>query len=272
MTGSTHGGDSGHDDRQAARLLDLAAKHATGALHLRGGRGGIVYLRDGEVAHAESALTPGVAALLLRPTYSEEGWAEALPARRQAGESDDDATAAAELLRTGAVSPAHLEVLRRGAMADAALAVLTVFAAAESTRSRPRFRPGERHWCPVERTVPVADVLTEVRRRTAVLAGLAPGVAPDLPVDRSVRLWFDPVRLTAGQWDVVRLAGAARTPRDVAWLLGHGVFATTVAVHQLARLGVVSVGGGPPGAAPHRVPLSFLRATNAIVGGRSLST
>ena len=265
MTGFTRGTDSGHDDRQAARLLELAAKHSTGALHLKGGRGGIVYLRDGEVAHVESALTPGVAALLLRPTHSEDGWAEALPSLRQAGESDDAATAAAELLRTGAVPPAHLEVLRRGAMADAALAVLTALAAPESLRSRPRFRPGERHWCPVERTLPVGSLLTEVRRRAAVLARLAPGAAPDLPVHRSVRLWFDPVRLTAGQWDVVRLAGGSRTPRDIAWLLGHGVFATTVAVHQLARLGVVSVGDGPPGAEPHRVPLSFLWATNAIL-------
>jgi len=270
MTGFTEGTDPGHDDRQATRLLDLAAKHATGALHLKGGRGGIVYLRDGDVAHVESVLTPGVAALLLRPGYTEEGWAEVLPSLRQGGESDDAATAAAELLRSGQVSPAHLEVLRRGAMADAALAVLTALATSESMRSRPRFRPGERHWCPAGRTVPVTDVLTEVRRRTAMLARLAPGAGPDLPVDRAVRLWFDPVRLTAGQWDVVRLAGGSRTPRDIAWLLGHGVFATTVAVHQLARLGVVSLRDGPTGGAPHRVPLSFLRATNAVVGGRSL--
>jgi hypothetical protein len=73
------------------------------------------------------------------------------------------------------------------------------------------------------------------------------------------------VRLAAGPGDVVRPAGGPRTPRDIAWLPGYGVFATTVAVHQLARLGVVSVGDGPSGAAPHRVPLSFLRATEAIL-------
>jgi hypothetical protein len=249
----------GTDDRQIDRLLDLAAKGVTGALHLNGRRGGIVYLLRGEVAHVESALTPGVAALLLRPEYSEEAWARVIPSLRK-GETDDVATAAAELLRT-VVGPAHAEVLRRGAMADAALAAFGI-PAPEAARTRPRFRPGERHWCPVGRTVSVAALLAEVNRRGAVLARLAPGVAPGLPVDRSPRLWFDPVRLTASQWDVVRLADGARTPQDIAWLLGHGVFATTVAVHQLARLGVVAVTDRhtPPGAAPPRVPLSFLRA------------
>jgi hypothetical protein len=97
-----------------------------------------------------------------------------------------------------------------------------------------------------------------------VLARLRRGVGTGTPVRRSPQLWFERVRLSATQWDVVRLADARRTPADIAWLLGHGAFATTVTVHQLARLGVVAVEGyesRPTAAAlPARDVLPFLRA------------
>jgi hypothetical protein len=256
------------DSRQISRLLDLAAKRATGALHVNGRGGGVVFLERGEVVHVESSLTPGLAALLLRPVSSDERWSELVAALRN---GDDDAgtaaatSAAAEVLRAEDTSPVHVEILRRGAMADAALPVLGGSAAA---RGRSRFRPGERHWCPPAGTLGVRDLLAEVSRRAHVLTRLTPGVHPDLPVRRSAHLPFSRIRLTASQWDVVRLAGGGgRTPLDIAWLLGHGVFATTVTAHELVHLGVLTVSRGPDaapataGVLPPRHVLSFLRAT-----------
>ena len=261
------------ESRQVGRLVELAAKRATGALHLNGRWGGVVFLERGEVAHVESPLTPGLAALLLRPTSTEERWAELAAAMRE-GDAEVATAAAARLARGDTTPPAHLEILRRGAMADAALPVLGVPAVAAKGRSR--FRPGERHWSAPGGTTTVADLLTEVRRRVHVLSRLAPGVRPDLPVRRAAHLPFAHVRLTASQWDVVRLADGARTPLDIAWLLGHGVFATTVAVHELVHLGLLTVAGGqdsrsasapgPPGAPRPRPAPSFLRATTATRG------
>jgi hypothetical protein len=261
------------ESRQVGRLVELAAKRATGALHLNGRWGGVVFLERGEVAHVESPLTPGLAALLLRPASTDERWAELAAALRE-GEAEAATATAARLAHAESTPPAHLEILRRGATADAALPVLG--APAGAVKGRSRFRPGERHWSAPGGTTTVADLLAEVRRRVHVLARLAPGVRPDLPVRRAAHLPFAQVRLTSSQWDVVRLADGARTPLDIAWLLGHGVFATTVAVHELVHLGVLTVAGGrdarlataagppaPPGAPRPRQAPSFLRATTA---------
>jgi hypothetical protein len=270
------------ESRQVGRLVELAAKRATGALHLNGRWGGVVFLERGEVAHVESPLTPGLAALLLRPTSTEERWAELAAAIRD-GEGEVATATAARLARADSTPAAHLEILRRGATADAALPVLG--APGGAVKGRSRFRPGERHWSAPGGTTTVADLLAEVRRRVHVLSRLAPGVRPDLPVRRAAHLPFAQVRLTSSQWDVVRLADGVRAPLDIAWLLGHGVFATTVAVHELVHLGVLTVAGGgrdarpaapagpagpppPPGApqAPQRHAPSFLRAVTATRG------
>ena len=253
------------NSRQVGRLVELAAKRATGALHLNGRWGGVVYLERGEVAHVESPLTPGLAALLLRPVSTDERWAELVAAIRD-GE-DGAATAAAVDLASANGTPAvHVEILRRGAMADAALPVLGAPAAAAKGRSR--FRPGERHWSVPGVTTTVADLLAEVRRRAHVLSRLAPGVRPDLPVRRAAHLPLARVRLTSSQWDVVRLTDGVRAPLDIAWLLGRGVFATTVAVHELVQLGVLAAAGEvdprPAAGTPQpRYAPAFLRATTA---------
>jgi hypothetical protein len=259
--------DPDSPEPQVARLLELAAERATGALYLDGGGGGAVFLARGEVCYVASLLTPGVEALLLRPVYTDEQrWAGVATSLRR-GESRAAVTAVRELLRGGTMSAVHIELLRRTAMADAAVAVLGP--RGSPARARMRFRSGERHWCPATRTYAVADVLAEVGRRTAVLARLSLGVAPDRPVARTLRLSGDRIRLTANQWDVVRLADGTRTPVDIAWLRGHGVFQTTVAVHQLARLGLLTAG---PGLAEQDVPgrhaVSFLGATvDAVTPG-----
>ena len=113
----------------------------------------------------------------------------------------------------------------------------------------------------------MAEVLAEVARRKAVLAGMTLGVQPQRPVRRVPRLPLERIRLTATQWNIARAADGRRTPLDIAWLLGHGGFATTMAVHQLARLGVLTTDpdlpeSHPLGLVPARHVNSFLRACN----------
>jgi hypothetical protein len=52
-----------HVDSFATRLGKLAEGGRTGALHISGDLGGVVYFRDGDVIYAESARTPGPASL-----------------------------------------------------------------------------------------------------------------------------------------------------------------------------------------------------------------
>ncbi|HST83631.1 MAG TPA: hypothetical protein VLL08_18005 [Kineosporiaceae bacterium] len=248
------------------RLLELAAERATGALYLNGRWGGTVFLIDGRIGYVESVLTPGVEALLLRPTYGDEhGWAELVAGLRR-GETAPAITAAGQLIRSS-VSAVDTEILRRTALADAALATLGA-AVPEAARTRTRFRPGEKHWCEALCTFAVPDVLAEVNRRKTVLGRLTLGVAPRRAVRRVPKLPIERIRLTATQWNIARSADGSTTPLDLAWLLGHGVFATTVAVHQLARLGVVTTDPDLPESSaarlvPARHAMSFLHASIA---------
>jgi hypothetical protein len=253
------------DDAQIVRLLELATEGATGALHLNGRWGGAVYLLDGRVAHVESALTPGLETMLLRPRFTDEDrWSELVVTLRR-GDSANAVAVAQKLLKDGAVRAGHADVLRRTAMADAALAVLGS-TEPDATRARSRFRPQQRHWYDPAATTRVTDMLAEVNRRKLLLARMTMGVRVYWPVSRATSLRQERVRLSSSQWDVVRLADGSRTPLDIAWLLGNGVFPTTVAVHQLARLGVLTVSASdvapasePDPGMPRHV-LSFLQA------------
>jgi hypothetical protein len=246
------------------RLLELAAEHATGALYLNGRWGGTIFLVHGRIGYVDSVLTPGFEALLLRPTYTNERhWASLVPALRR-GETEAAVAAAQQLLRNPATAAVDAEVLRRGAVADAALAALGT-GVPPSTRARARFRPGERHWHEPIPTFGVAGVLAEVERRQRLLARMTLGIQPGRVVYRVPQLALEQVRLTATQWNLIRLVDGERTPQDLAWLLGQGVFATTVAVHQLARLGLLGSDPQRPETAPAdllpaRHVLSFVRA------------
>jgi hypothetical protein len=246
------------------RLLELAQERVTGALYLNGRWGGTVFLVEGRIGYVESVLTPGLEALLLRPTYGDErSWARLVPSLRR-GDRVAAVSAARQVLKTGSVSAVDVEILRRTALADAAFAALGL-AVPETARTRSRFRPGETHWCAPGRPLAVPEVLGEVDRRKSVLSRVTLGVRMDRPVQRVPQLSFERIRLSATQWNIARLADGASSPLDIAWMLGHGVFATTMAVHQLARLGVVTTDPEQeslyPGPLPARHVLSFTRAT-----------
>jgi len=251
------------------RLFDLAEEQATGALYLNGRWGGTVYLVSGRIGYVESVLTPGVEALLLRPTYTDErSWARLASSLRR-GRIDAAVSSASQLLDGEAVSDFDAEVLRRTALADAALVTLGAVVP-DATGAVARFRPGAWHWCEPVRTFSVSEILTEVERRKAVLARMTRGVRMDAPIQRVPQLPVARIRLTATQWNIAALANGTTTPLDIAWMLGHGVFATTVAIHQLARLGVLKAGPAPTSA--QTVPPSAVPPTSAPIAGAAVTS
>jgi hypothetical protein len=214
-------------------LLDLAGQEASGVLEFPADPGGAVYLVEGLVSQVVSPDVPGVAerVIRLRPDADQvpEEAIHGLPA-----------------------------VQVRALLADAAAdAALDIFGGADAGRSITRFTPDRRHWAPLTRPLEVSRLLDEIARRRRVLAAIAGRSRPDEQVTRAEHLPVQRIRLTARQWDLVRLADGRRTPRALARTLGSGVFATTVDVAELVQAGLLA-----PVTGDVRTPMPFLQAVS----------
>ncbi|MFG3286380.1 transcriptional regulator [Streptomyces sp. NPDC048111] len=205
-------------------LIRLVAERATGAL-LRDR--GTLYLRDGQVVHAESPAAPGIDVLLttagrLRP----EGWAEAVDRAGPLGR------VARFLVESGQVGDGELELCHLGALHDAA------FFALAPTSGPTRFRYGVAHWMGTVRPVPAAAVEREVARRRELLDRIWP--TPDLDAAPLMRGRPSPdAPLTPRQRAVLARVDGRRTPQDIARELGRPAFHTLIDVRRLAAAGAV---------------------------------
>lgn len=223
-------------------LLELAERRETGALEFSSEPGGSVYLTDGAVSQVVCPAVPHVAERVLRRV-------EPTPRR---GESRNARALAEVALREGVLSRVQVHALLVDAAADAALELV-------GGGPGTRFAPGRQHWAPLVWPLPVNELLTEIARRRQVLAAVADQAQPDAPARRVERLPVQRIRLTARQWDLVRLADGA-TPRAMAHALAAGVFATTLEVAALVQAGVLAPVDTRRDA---RTPMPFLRAASS---------
>jgi hypothetical protein len=160
---------------------------------------------------------------------------------------------------------------------------------------RTRFMDGQRPWIALGRPLTPGAALAETTRRLRLLAAVGQRVRPDDDVARAAATGPVAVRLSPQQWDLVRLCPERRTPRDLAWLVGRGVLATTVEVCELTELGLLRTAparGGPAqdgqasgdgdgdggasrraarGGWPAHRTVSFLAASVPDVAGRGVS-
>jgi hypothetical protein len=206
-------------------LMICTVSGTSGVLRITGDPGGTIHLADGLVTAIETAGAPGPEVLLLRSgRVSESAWDAAFAAAAAGGRAMN-----AELIRRQLAGTGELEALLLTALADAmfALAIGTV----EEYRAEPG-PPGS-----VLALAPGAEadgLLAEASRRIKIIAS-----SPFPAVHRRGRLVAAPgavrpgVRLGQGQDEILALADGRRTPRDLAFALGRGVYAMTV---QLARM------------------------------------
>lgn len=225
----------------AERIRAAAATGRDGVLQVVGDPGGLVYLAGGRVLLAQTWAAPGVDLLVLHRTRDRQGRHELLAAVGSSEGRDSVAAQARRLLQSGGVPPVELDVVRQQAVADAAFALL---ATDGTTMVRTRFFRGERPWTQLSDPVPVDTLTAEAARRRQALVTLESTVGPRSPVRRARRLPVPAVRLTPARWDLVVHADGTRTPADLAWLLGRGLFATTLEVSRLERLGLLEPTGG----------------------------
>ncbi|WP_327352230.1 MarR family transcriptional regulator [Streptomyces sp. NBC_01304] len=187
------------------------------------------------MASAESPGAPGLETLLLRSgRVSEADWAEALEASRGTRRP------AAELITLGRVGAVELQVIWMMAMYDAVFALLAGTVDECVTRVDecvPRAQDGGPPTPdgPAERPLPL---VREAVRRLEALARLPHPVRPDtdplLPGPRPDAL---PDRLPGVQREILGLADGRRTPRDIAFQAGRGVYTVTVGASRLLAEG-----------------------------------
>ncbi|WP_445026469.1 hypothetical protein [Streptomyces sp. SAS_270] len=218
----------------APLLGRLAAERATGVLVRERGT---LYLRDGQVVHAESPAAPGLDVLLTaRGTLDAEGWREAVD---RAGERR---AVGRFLVEQGRIGLGALELCHLGALYDAVYFVLG------PSGTPAGFRTGAAHWFGPVRPVPVAAVQRETRRRRELLRRIWPDAATDdAPLVRAERRAAPAV--TARQRAVLDRLDGVRTAADIARALGRPTFHTLVDLRRLAAAGLVTTAPRPDAAA-----------------------
>ncbi|MEN3582685.1 MarR family transcriptional regulator [Streptomyces sp. ZYX-F-203] len=223
-------------------LARCRADGTTTALRVRGRPGGVFHLRRGRVIAVESPGAPGVDALLLRSgRLSEADRAELFPARAMPENPD------AGLVARGHVGAAELQVVSAMALRDAVFAIVAGDVA--ECVATPDAAPDG----PVVADEDPLAVLDAAARRLAGLAALAEAVLPDR--ERVVAARGVPDRAetrTPRRREILSLANGRRTPRDIAFALGRGVYGVTVEVSRMLGEGWLERAGqdAPSGDTP----------------------
>jgi len=202
-------------------LVVAAVAGMTGALRVTGDPGGTIHLSDGRVVGIETPGAPGPEVLLLRSRrVSESSWEAAFAAAVATG-----GPMGAELVTRKLIGSGELEVLLWTAVADA------MFVLASGTVDEYRAEPGSVDFVlPLDPGAEADWLLAETSRRLQVLTSLPARHDRDRIVAVS-----GAERSDVGQdhGEILTLADGRRTPRDLAFALGRGVYATLL---QLARM------------------------------------
>ena len=213
----------------AIRLGKLAEAGRTGALHLSGDSGGVIYVSEGDIVAADSRRTPSLADRIgADKTGSfERSW-----------------------LATEATIDAVMELM-------------------SGRPRHVRFREPEEEAgsdLPGSSGMPLTALMAEVTRRHNLLEQIAAVLTPDTAVARNLRLRSRAVHVSDGQWAILLQLGQPVTPRALALGLGQSVFGMTIEVYRMVIMDLVSVvdaarPADPAGEASRgRSTLSFIRA------------
>ncbi|MEU1541922.1 MarR family transcriptional regulator [Actinacidiphila glaucinigra] len=216
-------------------------ERATGVLHVQGSPGGAFHLLDGAVVAVESPGAPGVGTLLVRSgRIDADEWNAA---------HDAAATGllpGAAIAAGGRLGTAEFQVLHMMAVQDAVFAVLA--GRLDNCAFDPD-APGARQAALPQGLAPGVEpeeLLVEAGRRLAALASLPRRVSPDR--DRVTAVgppaWADeplaPVRR-----EILGCANGRRSPRDIAFLIGRGVYTITVEIARMCAEGLVETVPAP---------------------------
>jgi hypothetical protein len=233
-TPDLHTGDIPAPLRNA--LLDCATSRLSGVLRVTGRPGGAIHFWDGRITAAETPGAPGVEVILLRSgRIDEAGWDAAFAAAAVTGREMRNELIGRELIGAG-----ELEALARIAVADAVFAVaygLVEICRADASADGPMvtLSPGdEAEWLLAETARRIQSLrafpapIIHTRARVATVPG---AIKPGLVLGR-------------GRDDLATLADGRRTARDMAFVLGRGVYATMLELGRMQRDGLIMTDSG----------------------------
>jgi hypothetical protein len=224
---------SAADGKLADALRECVATRFTGVLRVDGQPGGTIYLADGRIAACETPGAPGLEVILLRSRrISEADWDAAFTA---AAVAEREMTT--ELIGRGLLGAGEVEALLRTALADAMFAVLSgqVDGWAEAPAAD----------CPLPLTPPARSgwLLNEAIRRRQVLASFTePAVSAHDRVAAGPEAAQPTHVLGPGQQELLALVNGRRSARDLAFVLGRGLYETMLQISRMQASNVVLVG------------------------------
>ncbi|WP_436760403.1 hypothetical protein [Streptosporangium sp. V21-05] len=231
-------------------LLRLSREGFSGVLRVEGGPGGALWIRDGLVVAATTPAAPGPESLLLRSgRVSEKDWTDAYATGAPADRL------AAELAGREVIGEAALEAVCLAALFDAVFAM--VLSGVESCAAEP-VGPGDRlPLLPVLPGIGHERLARETARRMEHAErwrrlGLSMRVRPVPPaVPAPTLLGADRIRRA-----VLERATGRRTPRDIAFVLGKGLFAVMSEIARMLEERVLDLGESAAPAVGAPVPAS----------------
>jgi hypothetical protein len=226
----------------AGELAALARQRASGALRVRGDPGGVIYLSQGRLAFAESAVVPDLGSRLVNSCrLLPDQW------RRAELDSGPGGCPGDLLVRRGLLDAAEWEVVLRSAALDALL-VLAVQLAAGRPAGGTSFTPGEGCGAGLPLGLAAGSAWAYAKTEAGRLAGHAvvPEARPRL---------CGPGRAVVGGAAAAVLAqmDGRATIGELAWRNGLALYAVMDWVAGLVGDGVCAL-AGPPGPAGAQVP------------------
>ncbi|MFD7503143.1 hypothetical protein [Streptomyces sp. NPDC059850] len=228
-------------------LLSLQQDRFSGAVTISGSIGGTIHLHHGAIRAIETPGAPTAEALLLKSRrIGEPEWDAACTAAGPGGHLD------ATLVEQGHIGAAELEILCVGALYDAAFAM--ALSTPDSWQVDPD-TPGPR-LSHREGTDP-RRLTEETSRRVRMLAKSL-GSAREFGQQRvrpSARAAAGTGRLSTRYRDILLSADGRRTPRDIAFALGRGVYAVMLDLSRMQALQLIQLESPrPPATAPRVAP------------------
>jgi hypothetical protein len=226
------------DGKLADALRQYAAASFSGVMQVEGQPGGTIYLSGGRISACETSGAPSLEVLLLRSRrISESDWDAAFTA---AAVGNRQLTA--ELVGRELIGAGELEALLRVALADAMFALVS--GQVDGWAEAP----------PIDCLLPLTPaarsgwLLAEATRRSQALAAFPPAVSAQ---DR-IAAAPGTARPGRGQDAILALADGRRTPRDLAFARGRGLYETMLqlATMRAGHLVAISPSGREPSSPP----------------------
>jgi hypothetical protein len=212
------------DGRLGSGLRQYAAARFSGVLRVDGQPGGAIHLVDGGISACETSGAPSLEVILLRSgRVAESDWNAAFT---EAAIAERPMTA--ELVERGLLGAGEVEALLRIALADAMFA-LTCGRVDNWTET-----PAADYLLPLDPGARAGWLLAEATRRRQVLASFpAPLVSAADRIALAHPAVLPGAVLCHRQDEILALVDGRRTPRDLAFALGQGLYETML---QLTRM------------------------------------